>query len=75
MPHPEQEISHLKQRIAAVYAQREQLKLALARGELAPRAGLAQLDAVDRTLSSLDSRFKQLWDAARAKPNGGLQSR
>jgi len=59
-----QEISQLKDRIAQVYAQREQLKQALETGALAPRAGLQQLDATDRLLSQLDTRFKGLWDAA-----------
>lgn len=63
---PDPELQHIKQRIAAVHAQREQLKRALESGDIAPRAGLAQLEAVDQTLSGLDSRFKQLWDAARA---------
>jgi hypothetical protein len=59
------EIGQLKDRIAQVYAQREQLKQALATGSLAPRAGLQQLDAIDRQLSLLDTRFKEKWDAAR----------
>ncbi len=64
---PDSELQLVKQRIAAVYAQREQLKRALECGAVAPRAGFAQLEAVDQTLSSLDSRFKQLWDAARVR--------
>lgn len=59
----EQEIQQLKCRIAEVYARRERLKKALDLGELAPRAGFAQLDATDRELSGLDSRYKALWDA------------
>lgn len=68
MLQPEQEIPHLKQRIASVYARREQLKQALELGGLAPRVGFAQLEATDQELSVLDSRFKQLWDAAREAP-------
>lgn len=67
MLQPEPEIQQIKQRIAAVYAQREALKLALEQGGLTPRAGFAQLEATDLELSGLDSRFKQLWDAAQAK--------
>lgn len=64
MLQPEQEIQQVKQRIAAVYARREQLKQTLEQGGLTPRAGFAQLEATDLELSGLDSRFKQLWDAA-----------
>jgi hypothetical protein len=66
MLQPEPEIQQVKQRIAAVYARREALKLALEQGGLTPRAGFAQLEATDLELSGLDSRFKQLWDAAQA---------
>lgn len=66
MLQPEQEIHYIKQRIAAVYAQREQLKQALEQGGLTPRAGFAQLEATNQELSGLDSRFKQLWDAERS---------
>lgn len=58
------DIDRIKQRIAEVYARREQLKHALKTGALAPRAGLQQLDETDRLLSQLDTRFKKLWDAA-----------
>jgi hypothetical protein len=64
-PEAQHEISRIKNRIAQVYAQREQLKQALETGALAPRAGLPQLDETDRLLSHLDTRFKGLWDAAR----------
>ena len=60
----QQEISQIKARIAQVFAQREGLKRALETGALAPRAGLQQLDETDRLLSTLDTRFKALWDAA-----------
>lgn len=60
------EMHRLKTRIAEVYAQRECLKRALEAGALAPRAGFVQLNEADRLLSDLDSRFKTLWDAARA---------
>ena len=68
MLNPEQEIQHVKNRIAALYARREQLKKELETGAVAPRAGFAQLEETDRELSGLDSRFKQLWDAARVDP-------
>jgi hypothetical protein len=54
----------LKTRIAEVYAQRERLKRDLENGVLAPRAGFIQLNETDRLLSDLDTRFKNLWDAA-----------
>lgn len=60
----EPEMQQIKGRIAEVYARREGLKQALADGALAPRAGFAQLEATDRELSDLDSRYKALWDAA-----------
>jgi hypothetical protein len=60
------EMHRLKTRIAEVYAQRECLKRALETGALAPRAGFDQLNEADRLLSDLDTRFKSLWDAARA---------
>jgi hypothetical protein len=63
----EPEMQQLKDRIAQVYAQRERLKQALALGELAPRAGFLQLDRIDLELSGLDSRYKQLWDAAQTQ--------
>jgi hypothetical protein len=63
MLNPEQEIQQVKNRIAALYARREQLKRELETGAVAPRAGFAQLEKIDRELSGLDSRFKQLWDA------------
>ena len=63
----EQEMQQLKGRIAEVYARRERLKQELARGALAPRAGLARLAETDQELSGLDSRFKALWDAAQAR--------
>lgn len=62
----DQEMHQLKGRIAEVYARRERLKRALESGDLAPRAGLARLNEVDRELSGLDTRFKILWDAAQA---------
>jgi hypothetical protein len=66
-PQAQQEISHLKNRIAQVYAERERLKQALETGALAPRAGLQKLEETDRLLSQLDSRFKGLWDAAQPR--------
>lgn len=63
----EQEMQQLKGRIAEIYARRERLKRALETGELAPRAGLARLNEVDRELSGLDTRFKTLWDAVQTR--------
>lgn len=60
------EMRELKALIAQVYARREGLKRDLESGAIPARAGLAQLEANDRELSGLDSRYKQLWDAARA---------
>lgn len=62
----ESELHDIKQRIAQVYARREVLKQRLERGEGSPREAFARLDATDRELSELDSRFKQLWDARQA---------
>lgn len=63
----EPEMQQVKGRIAEVYVRRERLKQALADGALAPRAGFSQLEATDRELSDLDSRYKALWDAAHAR--------
>jgi hypothetical protein len=70
--HPDPEIHQIKQRIAAVHAQRERLKRALENGDLSPRVGFAQLEAIDQTLSSLDSRYKHLWDAARMRSSSSM---
>ena len=70
-----QQIEQIKARIAAVYAGRERLKQELETGAVAPRDGFTRLDVIDRELSELDSRFKQLWDTALATsavvPNQG----
>ncbi|TCJ18181.1 hypothetical protein EZJ19_02795 [Parasulfuritortus cantonensis] len=63
-------MQQIKHRIAEVYARRERLKQALAAGELAARAGFAQLETTDRELSELDSRYKTLWDAANPRRAG-----
>ena len=60
------EMHRLKTRIAEVYARRERLKRDMETGALAPRIGFVELNETDRLLSDLDSRFKSLWDAARA---------
>ncbi len=58
------EMAHLKGEIAALYAQREQLKQAVSTASRAQRQDLwTQLEALDRHLSVLDSRYKVLWDA------------
>lgn len=61
------EIQGLKVRIAQVWAMREDTKKALESGTTPLREGLRQLEATDRELSVLDSRFKQLWDAANGR--------
>ncbi len=66
-----QEINRLKSRIAETYVRREALKRDLETGALPPRRGFARLETIDRELSELDTRFKQLWDASRA--NGALE--
>lgn len=60
------DLYRLKTRIAEVYARRERLKRDMESGALAPRIGFVELNETDRLLSDLDSRFKSLWDAARA---------
>ncbi len=67
------ELPSLKQRIAQVYAQRESMKRALESGALAPRAGLTQLEAIDRELSGLDARYKVLWDSAHPRVHREVQ--
>jgi hypothetical protein len=68
------EMAQLKSRIAQVWAERERLKNALNEGAMTIIHGLRKLEAVDRELAALDTRFKQLWDATNgkpiAKPNG-----
>lgn len=58
-----EEMDKLRACIAAVFARREQLKQALDEGSMPVRQGFQELEAVDKELSALDSRFKQLWDA------------
>jgi hypothetical protein len=62
-----QEMQGLKVRIAQVWAQRESLKQALNEGAMAPSQGLHDLEAVDRELAQMDTRFKRLWDGANLK--------
>jgi hypothetical protein len=52
----------LKARIAQVWGVREGLKCALNQGAVLPSRGLRELEAVDRELAELDTRFKRLWD-------------
>lgn len=65
----ETEMAGLKTRIAEVWARREAMKRDLATGSTPARQGLRELEATDLELSDLDRRFKQLWDAARARGN------
>jgi hypothetical protein len=58
----QQRMQQLKQQIAQVFAEREQLKQALENGSVKPSAGFSRLDAIDLALSRLDSEFKTLWD-------------
>ncbi len=67
------ELTHLKTRIAQVYARREAMKQALESGTVAPRAGLSQLETIDRELSGLDARYKVLWDAAHPRSHREVQ--
>lgn len=67
-PETDAEMRHLKTRIAQTWAKRERLKAALAAGTAPAAAGLRELEAVDRELSDLDTRFKRLWDAAHVQP-------
>lgn len=61
-----EEMDDLRARIAATFARREQLKQAMGAGSMPARQGFRELEAVDKALSALDSRFKQLWDAPQA---------
>ena len=67
-PETDAEKRHLKTRIAQTWAKRDRLKAALAAGTAPAAAGLRELEAVDRELSDLDTRFKRLWDATHAQP-------
>lgn len=67
-PETDAEARHLETRIAQTWAKRERLKAALAAGTAPAATGLRELEAVDRELSDLDTRFKRLWDAAHAQP-------
>jgi hypothetical protein len=67
-----QEIQRLKARIAQVWARRESLKQALADGAMRPSQGLRELEAVDRELAGLDTRFKLLWDRAKDTAKASL---
>jgi len=60
----DQEMQRLKVRIAQVWARRESLKEALADGAMSLRQGFRELEAADRELSELDTRYKRLWDMA-----------
>ncbi len=68
---PEQEMVTLKADIAALFARRENLKQALERTtERGARRKLwVELENADARLSQLDTRYKQLWDAQRNKPD------
>ena len=57
-------MKQLREQIAATVTQRDALKLAIENGGMPARKGLKELIEVDARLSTLDSRFKRLWDAA-----------
>jgi len=61
-PPTDAEVQDLKARIAQVWAVREGLKHALNQCVASPSRGLRELEAVDRQLAELDSRFKRMWD-------------
>jgi hypothetical protein len=66
-----EEMNHLREKIALTVAQRDALKLAIENGSTPAREGLRELIEVDARLSSLDSRFKQLWDSANPRRTPG----
>ncbi len=66
-PETDAEMRHLQALIAQAWAMRERLKADLETGAL-PVADLRALDALDRDLSELDTRYKQLWDATHGQP-------
>lgn len=61
-----EEMDELRKCIAAIFARREQLKQAVGESSILARQSFRELEAVDRELSVLDLRFKQLWDAQQA---------
>lgn len=60
-----QELQRLREQIRQTVAQRDALKHAIEDGRAPARPGLRELLALDTRLSSLDTRFKTLWDALR----------
>lgn len=58
-----QELQRLREQIADTVAERDAVKRAIDNGEVPARRGLRELVALDARLSSLDTRFKSLWDA------------
>lgn len=58
------QLDDLRTQIAQIVGQRDRLKQAIAEGEIAPTKGFRELEALDERLSTLDSRFKKLWDAS-----------
>lgn len=59
-----EELNRLREQIEQTVAQRDALKLAIENGGMEVRKALRELEQADTRLSSLDSRFKRLWDAA-----------
>jgi uncharacterized protein (DUF4213/DUF364 family) len=65
------ELINLKQRIAEVAQRRQYLKDKIETWSQTPKGRcpyLTELDGVDKELSELDSRYKQLWDARHGRP-------
>ena len=61
------EMQRLRKQIAQTVARRDALKLAIEQGRVAPSRGLRELGVIDAQLSSLDTRFKTLWDKAQSR--------
>ena len=58
-----EKLRELKQQIAEIFQQREELKQAIEDGTLSAREGFKRLEPIDIKLSELDLMFKTLWDA------------
>lgn len=72
-PPSDLELQDLKARIGQIWAVREGLKRALNQGAKSPSRGLRELEAVDRQLAELDTRFKRLWDLQQITNNAQLK--
>ncbi len=70
-----EEMAELRACIAATFTRREQLKQAVGEGFIPARQGFRELEAIDKALSALDSRFKQLWDKQQQCRKTGSEDR